>query len=393
VKLAGRALLALIVATAPLAARGADPVPIEVPVQISLTGSAAFVGKSITLAMNAAEGTVNRQGGIRGRPIKFVVVDDQSNAQTAVSLAGQQLSKNVPLLVAGIITSTCFPIAALLKDNGPVLYCFSSTVHSQPGSWVYSTNFATQAAVPGGLRFVKQHGWRKIGFIVTNDATGQEVDGYLAAALTLPDLRDIEIVSHEHFAVPDLSVDAQMARIKSAGAQVLVTWTSGTPLGTVLRGAQNVGLGVPVLASGANLSYLQMEQYRSLMPEKGLYVVGIPAVDPSTIRDRAVRRSIDEFNDAMKGVGARGDIGAAIGWNTAMVIVDAYRRVGPTPTAAQLRDAINAIRGRDSIYGRMDFQESPQRGITPYWLMVDRWDPAADRFVAVSKPGDLVAPK
>lgn len=385
-------LLTLALAIAPLATSAAEP-PIEIPVVISLTGPAAFVGSQIEKAFGVFEASINSRGGIRGRPLKFTIQDDQSNAQVAVQLVGQLIAKNAPIVICGVVASTCSAPAGLLKESGPVLYCFSSAVATVPGSWVYSTSFATNEQLPAALRFVRQRGWTKVGFITTTDASGQDYDRYLSAALASPDLRSVSVVAHEHMGVSDLSVDAQVARIKAAGPQVVMAWAVGTPLGTILRSVQNAGIDVPILTSGANDSYTQLEGYRQILPARNLYLMGIPPLDPSVIRDRPVRAAIDEFNAAMKAAGLRGEIGSAIAWNTAMVIADAYRRTGPAATAVQLRDAINSTRKFAGVYGTLDYQESPQRGITSYWLNIVRWDPNGPRFIAVTKPGDLLAPK
>jgi hypothetical protein len=40
--------------------------------------------------------------------------------------------------------------------------------------------------------------------------------------------------------------------------------------------------------------------------------------------------------------------------------------------------------------GRYDFTAVPQRGITQNWVIMERWDPDRDAFVAVSKPGGTI---
>jgi len=45
----------------------------------------------------------------------------------------------------------------------------------------------------------------------------------------------VAIVSRDHFTGADLSVAAQVARIKASDAQAVIVWTTGTPFGTVVR--------------------------------------------------------------------------------------------------------------------------------------------------------------
>ncbi len=90
-----RAVLALLAAAVlfatPLASYAVDPY--ELNVVLSLTGSGSFLGKSEAATLALLEAYENKLGGINGRPIKFVIVDDQSNPQVAVQLTNAILQK------------------------------------------------------------------------------------------------------------------------------------------------------------------------------------------------------------------------------------------------------------------------------------------------------------
>ena len=70
--------------TLPVAGGAADP--FEINAILPLTGPASFLGKEEAQTLGAIESSVNKTGGVRGRQIKFVVQDDQSNPQIAVQL-------------------------------------------------------------------------------------------------------------------------------------------------------------------------------------------------------------------------------------------------------------------------------------------------------------------
>ena len=46
-----------------------------------------------------------------------------------------------------------------------------------------------------------------------------------------------------------------------------------------------------------------------------------------------------------------------------------------------------ALFDRPGIYGMLNFQANPQRGVLPEWIVLVRWDPAKGDFFAASKPG------
>jgi branched-chain amino acid transport system substrate-binding protein len=379
-------LLTLALIAIPAASPGAEP--FEIYADLPLTGQVAFIGSQTAKALAALEGYVNGRGGINGRPIKIVISDDQSSPQVAVQIMNQYLAKKPAIVFGGLLAAICNASTGVLKDDGPVLYCYTPGVHPSAGSWVYSSGYSTVDIFAAGMRYFRERGLTKIAIISTTDASGQEAAPTMAGILARPENRSIVLTDHEQFAVTDLSVTAQLERIKNSGAQMIITWVSGTPFGTVLRGLRDGGLSLPILSSQANMNYTQLENYRSIIPNSPVYFPGVPALVPDAIADRGVRRAVEQFNAAMKTQNVtRPDVGAALAWDNMLIVVDAYKHLGFNATPAQMRDYINKVGNWQGIYGIVDYAKTPQRGMSADWCMIVRWDPTASRFVAVSKPG------
>src|SRR6202035_2621551 len=113
-------------------------------------------------------------------------------------------------------------------------------------------------------RYLKSKGLHKIALMTSTDATGQDADRSIDAAVN----------------ATDLSVAAQMAKIKASGAQVAILWTVGTPFGTLLREAEQGGLDIPLITSAGNLNYAQLEGYDSFMPDN-LLIMAAPWAGPN----------------------------------------------------------------------------------------------------------------
>lgn len=301
----------------------------------------------------------------------------------------QELVKKPAVIVGGELVAMCRAAAGLIKDDsGPVYYCLTPGFHPPPGSWIFSGTFSTNDMLATSIRYLRERGLTKLAVINTTDASGQDGDNTIAAAMALPENADMKIVSHEHFGVTDISIAAQLTRIQNSGAQAIIAWESGTPLGTVLRGVRDVGMKLPIVTSPANLVYKQLEGYKSIMPAGPLYIPGIPSIVPEAISDRGVHQAIMDFDQAMKTQGvSHPDVSDAVPWDALNIIVDAYRKLGFDATAAQIRDYIDGVRNWDGILGVFDYQASPQRGAQGKWCIMVRWDPNASKFVAISKPG------
>jgi branched-chain amino acid transport system substrate-binding protein len=288
-----------------------------------------------------------------------------------------------------MFASTCLSAAALLKDTGPVMYCFSPAVHPAAGSWVFSDGFVSTDLYASAMRYFRAKGLLKIGMLTTADASGQDADNGVAEVLKRPENRDITITAKEHFAPTDISVSAQLERLRASGAQAMIAWAAGTPFVTVLRGLRDAGIQMPVYTAQANLVYAQLESYKNIWPTMTPVIMGgIPSIVPDAITDRGVRRSIDQYDAAMQAAGIdRPDVGVAVAWDVSQIVIEAYRHLGTDATPVQIRDYINAIRNWPGIYGRLDFKASPQRGAQGEWVNILRWDPESASFSAVSKPG------
>jgi branched-chain amino acid transport system substrate-binding protein len=364
------------------AATPAGP-PVEINVILSLTGSGTFQGMEESTSLALLEAYVNAGGGIRGRPLRFAIADDTSNPQVAVQLANQLIAKNASVILGPALTSTCNAVNAITMKNGPVTYCISPGIHPPAGTFAYSSTVAARDELAIIVRYFRERGLRRIAAITSTDATGQDVDQSVQLALARPENAGVELVAQEHFNQSDVSVAAQMARIKAAAPQAIVAWSTGPPFATLLRGMKDVGLDIPTAAGGGNEIYAQLESYVAFMP-KELYFGGLASMHG--FGPLGVQRMARAYLEAFKAAGDRPDGVSYLAWDPALIIVDAFRRLGTDATAAQIHDFIAQLHDWSGADGLYDFRVGDQRGIGMAATIVERWDPVAKEFLAASKP-------
>jgi branched-chain amino acid transport system substrate-binding protein len=387
---AARGLFVLFFAAAVLATQlrpaGAQDVPYEINAILSLSGPAAFLGAKEAEAFRAIETAVNKTGGIRGRSIKFLIADDQTNPQVALQLANGLIAKSVQLIVGPTISGPCNALMPIVANAGPLVYCLSPAVHPPAGSYMFTATAATPDVVSAMMHFARQRGWKRLGLITASDATGQDLSKQIDTLLALPENRELKIAVHETFNISDISVNAQMAQIKAAKPQVLITTSTGTPFATLLHGIQDVGIDLPIVSNGSNMTFTAMTQYAALLPRE-LYFTGDRGM---TVEDRAqstVRSAQGYFADALRAIGTRPDFGHVLAWDAGMLVVDLLRQSGTDATAAQLHDRLVQLQRWSGISGVYDFRKEPQRGVGLDATMIYRWDAAKSDFAATSGPG------
>jgi branched-chain amino acid transport system substrate-binding protein len=363
---------------------GAAADPYDIYCIISLTGNGAFIGKEELQALTGLEATLNQSGGIRGRPIHFVIDDDTSNPATAVQLASGIIAKGVPAIVGPQLVGTCNAVSALVKE-GPVIYCMTPGIRPVNGTYIFSGSIAAKDSAAAAFRYFQSRGLTRIALLVTTDAAGQEAEINIASALQQPEFRDMKVTT-EHFGNTDLSVLAQLSRVRASGAQGIFIWATGGAFGTTLRSIKESGLDLPVMASSSNIINAEMEQFSSFLPPQ-LYFMGTRVFAHDLARAGPVRDAQDVFFKSMTAIHVAPDMGQTFAWEPAFVIVDALRHLGTTASALQVRDYIENLHGLASINGILDFRAGDHRGLAGNSAVIVRWDAQHKTWLAASEIG------
>lgn len=378
------AALALLGGLCGVSAVAADSYKIDVIT--SLTGGASFLGKGEQQSLQLLEKSVNKSGGIHGRPVEFVFYDDQSSPQTAVQLASQITAKKPPVILGPSIVAMCNAAGALMK-NGPVMYCLSPGIHPPKGSYVFTSSTSTYDLAKALMRYFRLKGWTNIAVMTSSDASGQDAERGLNEAAAMPENKSIKIVARAHFNITDVSVAAQIENVKAANPQAFIAWSTGAPIATIFKGIVQAGLDVPTATTDGNMTYAQMKNYHDFLPKQLYIATGLWAAYGYEKLDPRLEKKIKEFYDQYAAIGQKPDLPASIGWNSGLIVVDALKKLGPKATAAHLRDYLAGLKNYPGVDGMLDFPASPQRGLGLHDVVVTRWEPAKNTWVAVSKPG------
>jgi branched-chain amino acid transport system substrate-binding protein len=359
----------------------------QLNVVLPLTGNASFVGHEQQQMLQLIEKSTNASGGIGGRPLRFVYYDDQTSPQIAVQHGNAIIESRPAVLLGSSITAMCNAMAPLMR-NGPVMYCMSPGIHPAPGSYVFSTFIQTQQLEEAMVRYFRGRGWTRIAMLSSTDATGQDADLGMEAALKLPENAAVQMVEHPHFNATDVSVTAQIERVKAANAQAFVAWTTGAQIATIFKGILQSGLDIPIATTPGNMQFEQLAQYTNFLPKlllipSALYSphAGIVTLDPR------LEKVQHEMYDLLAAADLSPDNATGTAWDPALIVIEALRKLGPSATAAQIRDHIAGLTEFAGINGFYDFKKMPQRGLGVESAVVVRYDPQSKSWTWMSAPG------
>lgn len=374
-------VLALLTAFVPAAFAQAE---YDIHVLLPLTGGAAFIGNSMKTAMSLAENQINNEGFLPNTRLKLVFHDDQSSPQVGVQLAQEILQSNPAIVFGSAISAICNAVGPVMTQT--VLYCLSPGIHPSAGSNIFSAGGSSTNYVKALFRFFQGRHWTRIAVLTTTDASGQDADAAIAQFSRDQDSQSI--VAYEHMTPTDVTVSAQIEKIKAAKPDALIVWATGSAISTVYRGLVQAGFDMPVAASPSTMIYTQMLQYTNFLP-KELYfstpdwvAQGSPSVE-----NPKVQKQQTLFFEAMKSVGAIPDAASETVWDPTRIVAGLLKKLGPKASAAALREGIASTSDFVGIDGVYDFKRSPQRGLDVSNTVIARWDAQAKYWRVVSKPG------
>ncbi len=360
--------------------------PVVFHAVVSETGGASFLGSREAKALQILAKQVNASGGIDGHPMSVDIKDNETNPSTAVQIASAWVGKGVPFILDGSIVATDKAVDALATSKGPFMYDLSPGTHPAPGSMVFSAGLSTTADAQAYLTFLKSKGLTKIAFMNSTDASG--TDGYTQFTKQLATSTfssTFTVVDHETFSPSAVSVTTQMAKIKAANPQALVVWTTGTPLGTVLKAMSSLGMSnLPMVTTTGNASVSELNSFAGIVPKHIYFPTGPLYVNPSQLTG-GVASAVKAFDAAVTADGGHPGDGWGLAYDPALLLVGALKHLGVNATATQILHYMENLHNVPGVYGDYNTSTSDHRGVHAANITMTTWN--GKSFVPVSAPG------
>jgi branched-chain amino acid transport system substrate-binding protein len=207
-----------------------------------LTGVAAPGYDEIAPASTAYFDYVNAHGGIYGRKIIYKYLNDQYNPTDTVSVVKQLvLQNNVYAIFDGLGTPTHLAVAPFLNsEKVPDVFVASgcecwNAPKTLPETFGWQLDYVREGKILGNY-IKKNFAGKKIGYFYQDDEFGQDgvkgLDDEIPAA---------DVVSKQSYDPTNVNVGPQVAALKAAGAQVVVSFS--VPAFTALLKLNSLKLG------------------------------------------------------------------------------------------------------------------------------------------------------
>jgi branched-chain amino acid transport system substrate-binding protein len=290
------------------AARAADP--IKVGMLFPQSGGAGDDGQRITHAVQVMAKMINAQGGVLGRPLQVVVLDDESTPAIGVAKANDMIAQGVALVIEGYNSPVTLAIQPVLARAGIIDITVLSKADGILGGTgnplairMNSSNAMDSGAIADWL--MKTAKAKRIAFASQNDAYGNGAQAGVEAELKKAGWT-YEVVSQQGFpftatdfrvavtAIKDSKPDAVMVTDSAASsgmpaflqqyAQQRVTAPLVSAVGTISPQVIEVAGAAANGVASSDIYFADVEPFRG-NPQNQAFVAAL-AKDGKVIADK-----------------------------------------------------------------------------------------------------------
>src|ERR1700723_1237351 len=325
---------------------GASDTEIKIGQTVPFSGPASAYA-TIGRAPAAYIKMINDQGGVNGRKIDLIQYDDAYSPPKAVEQVRKLVESDEVLLTFQIIGTPSNAAVQKYLNSKKVPQLFAATGASKftdPKNFPWTLGFNPNYFVEGriyGQYILKEHPNAKVGVLYQNDDLGKDYLNGIKAGLG--DKAATMIVAEASYEVSDPTIDSQILKLKSAGADLFFSAT--TPKFAAQAIKKNAELGwKPVHILDINATSVgAVMQPAGLEASKGVISVnyGKDPSDPTWKDDPGMKRYFD-FMAKYFPDGDKNSNFNTYGYSTAQLMVHVLKQCGDDLTRENvLKQATN----------------------------------------------------
>ena len=284
---------------------------------------------------------VNDRGGINGRKINFITLDNASEVSNSVDLTRKLVEEEKVLIIfSSIGTEGNLAVRDYLNEKKiPQLFVQSSSaVFDDPSHFPWTMGFFATYRSEGVAyaKYVLQNKpTARIGILYSNDDTGKE---YFAGVRDgLGDKASTLIVKEVSYQISDQTLDPQIAALKDSGADVFFNFSIGPFATRAIRAAYGDDWHPMQFIPNASLSVAAFLDPAGLEKSTGIITNARSKgwLSPRAQNDPAVR----DFLDWMKKYNSQAslrDQDNVAGYERAQVLAEVLKKCGDNLTRANV---------------------------------------------------------
>lgn len=344
---------------------GNDSDKIKVGLNYELSGAAATYGQGIVSGIELAFEEINKDGGVLGKQIEIVKVDNKSENAESANLATKLATKDKVVAILGPATSGNTKAAAVAATTNKVpLLSASATAddatldkNGKVLDYVFKTCFSDsfQGVIMG--QFASQDLGKKNAAILM-DSGSDYSKGLTKSFKETFTSKGGKIVSEEAYAAKQTDFKAVLTNIKSSGAEVIYVPGYYEEVGLVIKQARELGITAPIIGGDGYDSPKLSELAGANALNNVFYTNHYSSMDNTP--------EVVKFKEAYKTKYSKeADAFSALGYDLAYFLADSLKRAGEVDRD-KLKTALAETKDFKGITGQfsMDENHTPRKAIT-----------------------------
>jgi ABC-type branched-subunit amino acid transport system substrate-binding protein len=383
---------------------------IRIGMSAAFKGTAAGLGTEFYRGAQAYYDEVNAKGGLNGRMLTVVGLDDNYEPLPCVKNTIQLLEKESVFFLSNYVgtptLTRALPVIKRYSDQQIVLVGNFTGAQPQREAPYVDHVFNIRASYRQEMAALVERFWtlgaRSIGVYSQADAYGRSGTDGVARALAARGAKIAAETTYQRGATFEDDVSPAVNQLRKAGVDAVLCTGAYQGCGAFVRTARDLGWTVPI----SNVSFVGSDAMLRLLVQHGKtagrdYTKAlvnsqvVPSYDDTTLPGVVEYRSLMERHNPALPAGLRDEkyvpqrysFISLEGYVNARVVVEALRRAGPNPTRTALRQGLESLRNFDlGIGATLTFGTERHQGLdSVYFTRVDgeHWVPIADWSSAV----------
>jgi branched-chain amino acid transport system substrate-binding protein len=331
----GLALLAVLALQSPAGAQGVTNDEILLGQTTALTGPLAELGQDTSNGSKAYFDYINAKGGVHGRKIRLITLDDGYNPEKAVANVKQLIAKDQVLSLFGVIgTPANVAIMPIIKEAGIPNFgpaSGSDAVRTPFNRLVFHTGPSYADEIDKIVEHLIVRGIAKIGVVYQNNAFGKEG---LTNLERIVKERNLKLSGAASIESSGADADKASEMLLQTAPQAILMITAGKASFDFIKSYNKRAVGMQYFA----LSVMASQAAIKALGGDG---VGVVVSQSSPFPFSATSGIVQEYQQVMKTMGIKNWSFASIGgFISAKIFVEGLKRAGRNLTRERLIDTL-----------------------------------------------------
>jgi branched-chain amino acid transport system substrate-binding protein len=336
--------------------------PVRLGAVLSVTGPASFLGEPEKNTILMEVDKINAAGGVLGRPLEVVILDDETDVNKAVLATDRLIKKERVSAILGPTTSgnTLAVMGKAAAAKVPLISCSASRKITTPvNPYIFKVAPHDALAVARILEHAKSKGYKKLAVLTVSDGFGQS--GREMLQEQIPE-GGFELVADEVFGPKDTDMTALLTKIQGVSPDAIICWGTNPGPAVVAKNRVQLGMTTPLYMSHgvASKKFIELagDAAEGLLLAAGPITVAdkLPEGDPQKAHLVAYAKAYEEkFKAPTSTFGGHG-------YDSLHLAVEAVKAAG-TDKPEAVRDALEKTKDFPGIGGTFTFTPTDHAGL------------------------------